>query len=86
MNKPSHPTPAGDGGLREAVQRKGSFLGTLRAVAWSFLGIRKGRGYEQDVSQLNPVHVIVAGIIGGVLFVLALVALVSWVVSSGVAT
>lgn len=83
-----HPPHAheGDGGLRQAVQRKGSFLGTLRAVAWSFLGIRKGRGYEEDVSQLNPVHVIVAGIVGGVLFVVLLVALVRWVVTSGVAT
>ena len=76
-----------DGGkLRDAVARKGSFLGTLRAVAWSFLGIRKGRGYEQDVSQLNPVHVIVAGVIGAVIFVLVLVVLVKWIVGSGVAT
>jgi len=73
-------------GLRAAAARKGSFLGTLRAVAWSFLGIRKGRGYEQDVSQLNPVHVIVAGVIGAVIFVLVLVVLVKWIVGSGVAT
>jgi hypothetical protein len=74
------------GGLRAAAARKGSFLGTLRAVAWSFLGIRKGKGYEQDVSQLNPVHVIVAGVIGAVIFVVVLVVLVKWIVGSGVAT
>jgi hypothetical protein len=73
-------------GLRAAAARKGSFLGTLRAVAWSFLGIRKGKGYEQDVSQLNPVHVIVAGVIGAVVFVLLLVVLVKWIIGSGVAT
>ena len=72
--------------LRQAVQRKGSFLQTMRAVAWSFFGIRKGSEYERDVEQLNPVHVIVAGVLGAVLFVLALVALVSWVLSSGVAS
>jgi hypothetical protein len=80
------PDTPGDDGLRAAVGRKGSFLGTMRAVAWSFLGIRKGKGYEEDVSQLNPVHVIIAGVIGAVLFVLTLVVLVKWVLGSGVAS
>jgi len=80
----SSDTPDNDG-LRAAVARKGSFLGTMRAVAWSFLGIRKGKGYEEDISQLNPVHVIIAGVIGAVLFVLTLVVLVKWVIGSGVA-
>lgn len=79
------PPPTPGDGLRAAVARKGSFLGTMRAVAWSFLGIRKGKGYEQDVSQLNPVHVIIAGVIGAALFVLTLVFLVKWIIGSGVA-
>ncbi len=78
------PTP--DDGLRNALQRKGSFWQTLRAVAWSFFGIRRGSGYEHDVQKLNPLHVIVAGVIGAALFVSLLVVLVRWVVSSGVAT
>ena len=73
-------------GLKQAARRKGSFLQTARAVAWSFFGIRKGSEYEKDVGQLNPVHVVVAGVLGAGLFVLALVALVSWVLSSGVAS
>jgi hypothetical protein len=74
-----------DGGLREAVQRKGSFLATLRAVAWSFFGVRKRSAYEHDVAKLNPVHVVIAGVIAAVLFVGALVLLVNWVIGSGVA-
>ena len=35
--------------LKQAVQRKGSFLQTMRAVAWSFFGVRKASGYENDV-------------------------------------
>ncbi|MBI5259568.1 MAG: DUF2970 domain-containing protein [Burkholderiales bacterium] len=58
----------------------------MRAVAWSFFGIRRSADYERDVSQLNPVHVIIAGIIGAAIFVGALVLLVQWVVGSGVAT
>ena len=71
--------------LRQASLRRGSLLQTLRAVAWSLLGIRRSDGYAQDVSKLNPVHVIIAGVVGGLLFVLALVLLVRWVVGSGVA-
>ena len=73
------------GGLRDAVQRKASFWQTLRAVGWSFFGIRKGSEYEKDVNRLNPVHVIIAGIFGAALFVGVLVALVNWVIASGVA-
>ncbi len=71
--------------LKQAVARPGSFLQTVRAVAWSFLGIRKSAGYQQDVQKLNPVHVLVAGVIGAALFVVALVLLVRFVVGSGVA-
>jgi hypothetical protein len=71
--------------LREAAARRGSFLQTMRAVGWSFFGIRKASGYQNDVEKLNPVHVIIAGILGAGLFIGALVLLVSWVVGSGVA-
>ncbi len=73
------------GGLREAVSRKGSFIGTMKAVAWSFFGVRKSSDYERDVGQLNPVHVIIAGVVAAVLFVLALVLIVRFVIGSGVA-
>ncbi|MBT9501967.1 MAG: DUF2970 domain-containing protein [Burkholderiaceae bacterium] len=71
--------------LKEAAARRGSFLQTLRAVAWSFFGVRRGAGYEEDVAKLNPVHVVIAGVIGAALFVLALVLMVNWVIGSGVA-
>jgi hypothetical protein len=67
------------------VRRKGSFLQTAGAVAWSFFGVRRSADYAQDVQKLNPVHVVVAGIAGAVLFIVVLVLLVRWVVGSGVA-
>ena len=72
-------------GLRAATQRKLSFLQTMRAVAWSFFGVRKASDYENDVNRLNPVHLVIAGLIGAALFIGALLALVSWVLSSGIA-
>jgi hypothetical protein len=72
--------------LKQAAGRPLSFGRTVKAVAWSFVGLRRGAGHQQDVQKLNPVHVIVAGLIGAILFVLTIVALVRWVVGSGVAT
>ena len=50
--------------LKDAAQRKGSFLQTMKAVGWSFFGVRKSAEYEKDVSRLNPVHVVIAGVDG----------------------
>lgn len=72
-------------GLKEAANRPASVGQTLRAVAWSFFGVRRSAGHAQDVQKLNPLHVVVAGVISAALFVLALVFLVRWVVGSGVA-
>ena len=67
------------------ISRKGSFLQTMGAVAWSFFGVRRSADHAQDVANLNPVHLVIAGVIGAALFVVTLVLLVKWVVSSGVA-
>ena len=65
-----------------AGQLKLSFLQTLKAVAWGMLGIRKGAGYREDSARLNPVHVIVAGLLEAAIFVTVLVLIVRWAVSS----
>ncbi len=67
--------------LKEAVQRKMSFGATVKAVLWSFFGVRKKSGYDEDTQKLNPVHVIIAGIIAAVLFVLGLLMVVKMVVA-----
>ncbi len=72
-------------GLKQAAARRGAFLQTARAVAWSFFGVRRSADLAQDVQKLNPVHVVIAGVMGAALFVAVLVLLVRWVVGSGVA-
>ena len=49
--------------------RKASFLATMKAVFWSFFGVRKRKDYESDAASLNPVHVIIAGLIGVAIFI-----------------
>jgi hypothetical protein len=63
------------------TKRKMSFGATLKAVFWSFLGIRKKSDYEKDAAQLNPVHVIIAGVIGALIFISTLVIIVKNVVA-----
>lgn len=58
---------------------RASLLRTIKAVASSFVGIRKSSEYQEDLSKLNPFHVIAVAILGVALFVGALVLLVNWV-------
>ena len=58
-----------------------SFGATVKAVLWAFFGVRKKRDYESDATQLNPVHVIIVGIIGAMLFIGVLVTIVKIVVA-----
>jgi len=43
--------------------------------------VRKKSDYEKDAAQLNPVHVLIAGVIGAVLFITILVTIVHFVVA-----
>ena len=67
--------------IKELAQRKLNFFQTLKAIFWAFLGIRKGASYQEDISRLNPVHIILAGIIGVLVFVFILVMLARWAIS-----
>ncbi|MGZ8981391.1 MAG: DUF2970 domain-containing protein [Burkholderiaceae bacterium] len=62
-------------------RREASFLDTVRAVLWSFFGVRRKSDYERDAARLNPVHVIIAGLIAAALFVFTLILIVRAVTS-----
>ncbi|MBC2769989.1 DUF2970 domain-containing protein [Pusillimonas minor] len=70
--------------IRELSQRKLNFFQTLKAVLWGFLGVRKGKGYTEDIAKLNPVHLIIAAVLGTVLFVVGLVMVAQWFVAQAV--
>ena len=70
-----------DEGLKQATQRKLSFGATMKAVFWSFFGVRKRKHYEQDSASLNPVYLVIAGLIGAAAFIGILVMVVRIAVS-----
>lgn len=57
------------------------FWRSVKLVAWSFLGIRSKSGYQQDMDKVNPVHVLLVGLVSVLILVAALMGLVNWVVS-----
>jgi hypothetical protein len=58
-----------------------SFGRSLKTVAWSFLGIRKGAEFQQDLARVNPMHIILVGFVAVLVMVVGLMVLVNWVVA-----
>ena len=56
-----------------------NLLRTVKAVLWSFIGIRKKSDYQEDLGKLNPFHVIAVAFVAVALFVVGLISLVNWV-------
>ena len=57
-----------------------NLLRTARTVLWSFIGIRKKSGFEEDLGKANPFAIIGVALVLVAVFVVGLIALVNWVV------
>lgn len=67
--------------LKKVSRRKVSFGATVKAVLWGFFGVRKKKDYESDAAGLNPIHVVIAGVIGAIIFIVILITIVKLVVA-----
>ena len=65
-----------------AKPRKMNLLQTVSAVLWSFFGVRKGADHDRDMARLNPVHVVITGVVLGILFVVSIVFVVKLVIGN----
>jgi len=70
----------GQPGRVPAAKLGAGFWQTVRAVLWSFFGVRRRADYERDAVQLNPVAVVIAGFMAAALFVALLLVVVNLVV------
>ena len=57
-----------------------TFGSTLVAIAWSFAGLRRKRDFDKDVGGLNPVYVLLAGLLGTAVLIATLLTVVHLVV------
>ncbi|QWD94428.1 DUF2970 domain-containing protein [Polynucleobacter sp. MG-Unter2-18] len=63
------------------MSKKSSFTQSIIAVLWAFLGVRKKSGLQEDVASLSFVHIVIAGVLGALIFMGILLLIVKAVVS-----
>lgn len=56
--------------------KKASSFQLLKAILWSLLGVRQRSGYESDIANISLKQAVIGGLIGGLIFVSAMVTLV----------
>lgn len=52
-----------------AARPPSTLLQTFKAVGSALFGVRSASGHRTDMSQLNPIHVIVAGLLAVAVFI-----------------
>lgn len=60
---------------------KASLWQVIKAVFWSFVGIRKKSDLEKDAEMIRPSQVVIGGLIGGLFFVVSILLVVKWITS-----
>jgi hypothetical protein len=55
---------------------------TVKAVLWSFLGLRRRDDFERDVQRLNPIAVMATAVVLTLVFIAVLMMIVHWVVAA----
>lgn len=63
------------------MSTKISLMRSVKAVAWSFLGIRKSSEFQEDIDKITPLHVLGVGLVAVFLFVISLIVFVNLVVA-----
>ena len=64
------------------MKKKSSFMRSMKAVMRGLLGVRKKAGLQEDVASLSFVHIIIAGVVGALIFMGVLLLIVKAVVSN----
>ncbi len=68
--------------MKDETGKDPSLLAAARTIVWSFLGIRRSAAHESEMVHLRPAQIVIAGVVGAVIFVLVLIALVRFIVAS----
>ncbi len=63
------------------VKKKSTFMQSIVAMLWAFLGVRKKSGLQEDVTSLSFVYIVIAGVVGALIFMGVLLLIAKTVVS-----
>lgn len=61
--------------------KRASFLYSLKAVLWSFTGLRRKSDFDSDNVKINPVHIVIAGLLAVACLIGVLLTIVKFVVA-----
>ena len=64
----------------QAPKANASFFQVMKAVLWSMLGVRQQKGYEDDTAKITLKQAVIAGLIGGLLFVVSMLTFVYFII------
>ena len=67
--------------IESILKQKASFFQIVKAVMWSMLGVRQQKGYEDDTAKITLKQAVVAGLIGGFIFVVSMIIFVRFVIA-----
>ena len=45
---------------------------TLKSILWAMIGVRRGKGHEEDAARITPMQAIMVGLIAVVTFVMTI--------------
>jgi len=76
----SIPPPSSD--PTDPPARPATLLDVVRAVFWSFLGVRRNDAMRRDIVSIRPHQVIIVGVIFGAILVLTLITLVRVIIAN----
>lgn len=65
-----------NGEMAETRKEQAGFIEVMRAVFWSFFGVRSSQGRASDERRIGPWQVFIAGWIGAAIVVMVLLGIV----------
>jgi hypothetical protein len=68
------------GNTQTSSKQKASIFQIVKAVMWSMLGVRQQKGYEDDTAKITLKQAVIAGLIGGFIFVVSMITFVHFVI------
>jgi hypothetical protein len=68
------------GNTQTPTKQKASIFQIVKAVMWSMLGVRQQKGYEDDTAKITLKQAVVAGLIGGFIFVVSMITFVQFII------
>lgn len=68
------------GSVQTSPKAHASFFQVIKAVLWSMLGVRQQKGYEDDTAKITLRQAVIAGLIGGFIFVVSMLTFVYFII------